>query len=71
MSDHGFAPFKRERTFSTWLAEMDLPRLRIPREGCKRALPQCRLDQSKAYALGLNGLYINAAGGRSKGLYGA
>jgi predicted AlkP superfamily phosphohydrolase/phosphomutase len=68
MSDHGFAPFLREFNLSTWLVE----------EGYTAVTDKDKIHESKfynyvdwpntkAYALGINGLYLNLKGREKRG----
>ncbi len=68
MSDHGFAPFTREFNLSTWLVE----------EGYTAVTNKEKYHKSKfyeyvdwgntsAYALGINGLYLNLKGREKRG----
>jgi predicted AlkP superfamily phosphohydrolase/phosphomutase len=61
MSDHGFASFNRAVNLNTWLNQQGFLALKTPLS------PSATLDDidwphSKAYALGLNALYVNLAG---------
>ena len=68
MSDHGFTSFDRGVNLNTWLAKNGYLTL----EGGPSAdeEPFARVDWSKtqAYALGLNGLYLNLAGRERLGI---
>jgi len=68
MSDHGFAPFTREVNISTWLVEQGYTVLTDPSKLGEGEFYQY-VDWSKtsAYALGLNGIYINRAGREKQG----
>lgn len=69
MSDHGFASFRRGFNLNTWLLENGYMALRNPalRE---QSLYLSGVDwhRTRAYALGLNGLYVNLAGRESRGI---
>lgn len=63
LSDHGFVPFTREFNLSSWLVDQGYTAV-----NSRRTMQQMKffeqvdwLDTS-AYALGLNGLYLNIAG---------
>ena len=62
MSDHGFGNFGRQFGLTTWLRE----------EGYLAAerglLIDCDWSQTRAYGLGLNGLYLNLAGREPAGI---
>ncbi|MDP6954478.1 MAG: alkaline phosphatase family protein, partial [Planctomycetota bacterium] len=72
MSDHGFAPYRREFSLNTWLLEKGYL---VLKEGQARELPlddpahapvsiSSAVDwaKTKAYGVGFNGLYLNLAG---------
>lgn len=63
MSDHGFAPFTREFNVSTWLVENGFAALTDPSLMSRCNFYSC-LDWSKtkAYVMGLNGIYLNLEG---------
>ncbi len=67
MSDHGFAPFYWEVNLNTWLLEQGFVTLKDPSKQ-DSGEPYSNVDWSRtrAYAAGLNGLYINLKG-REKG----
>jgi predicted AlkP superfamily phosphohydrolase/phosphomutase len=63
VSDHGFAPFTREFNLSSWLVENGYAALQDPtRRGDDEYFSNVDWSRTQAYALGLNGLYINVAG---------
>ena len=65
MSDHGFAPFERAVNLNTWLVEEGFLTLRnaVPADGPSLlAQGDVRWEETSAYALGLNGLYLNLEG---------
>jgi len=68
MSDHGFTTFDRAVNLNTWLAKSGYMAL----EGGSGDddLPFARVNWSRtqAYALGLNGLYLNLAGREKQGI---
>ncbi|WP_158633725.1 alkaline phosphatase family protein [Tautonia sociabilis] len=68
LSDHGFAPFTREINLSTWLVQ----------EGFTAVTDQSRMHEmdfyqlvdwqnTSAYALGINGIYLNLKGREKRG----
>jgi predicted AlkP superfamily phosphohydrolase/phosphomutase len=59
MSDHGFAAFDRAVNLNTWLENRGL----LTRRGNEIDWPR-----TKAYALGLNGLYLNVSGREKQGV---
>jgi len=63
MSDHGFAPFEREFHISTWLVENGYMVLTQPdRMHESEFYNFVDWSKTKAYAMGLNGIYINLEG---------
>jgi len=69
MSDHGFANFRRQFNVNTWLRDNGY----VQPAGCKSILDprRGRLNDwktTKAYALGLNGVYINLKGRERDGV---
>lgn len=69
MSDHGFSGFRRELNLNTWLAENGYLKLKSPSPAA-RAGSVYNIDfrQSRAYALGINSLYINERGREREGI---
>ncbi len=68
MSDHGFAPFGREFHLSTWLVENGFTAVKDPdrmHEG--EFYDQVDWENTKAYVMGLNGIYINVRGREANG----
>jgi predicted AlkP superfamily phosphohydrolase/phosphomutase len=60
MSDHGFAPFYRGVNLNSWLLENGYVKLRDPSQrGRYPAFLNVDWSETKAYAVGLNGLYVN------------
>ncbi len=60
LSDHGFAPFYREFHLSTWLVKEGYTVLLDPnREDEGDYYDNVDWEKTRAYALGLNGLYLN------------
>ena len=60
LSDHGFAPFYREFHLSTWLVRNGYTALKDPnRKDPGDFYDNVDWDNTRAYALGLNGLYLN------------
>lgn len=71
LSDHGFAPFRRAAHLNRWLIENGWL---VLQEGASETAPlfaQVDFSRSRAYALGLNGLYLNQRGREAKGIVGA
>jgi len=69
MSDHGFAPFTRQAHLNTWLEQHGyLKRLDgTPREAVQW-LKGIDWSATRAYAIGLNSLYLNVAGRERDGI---
>jgi predicted AlkP superfamily phosphohydrolase/phosphomutase len=68
MSDHGFTSFDRAVNLNTWLAKNGY--MAIEGGPGDDEVPFARVDWSRtrAYALGLNGLYLNLAGREKQGI---
>jgi len=67
MSDHGFAPFYWEVNLNTWLLEQGYITLKDPaKQESGEFFSNVDWSRTRAYAAGLNGLYINVKG-REKG----
>jgi len=72
MSDHGFAPFRREVNVNTWLAREGYLKLTTGEiEDQMSILEYADWPATKAYALGLNGFYLNQKGREKEGAVGA
>jgi predicted AlkP superfamily phosphohydrolase/phosphomutase len=69
MSDHGFAPFYWGVNVNSWLLEKGYVKLKDPDSQDKHRLYQ-NVDWSNttAYALGLNGVYVNLLGREKYGI---
>ncbi|MFO7981652.1 MAG: alkaline phosphatase family protein [Candidatus Aminicenantes bacterium] len=69
LSDHGFCPFRRQFNINTWLKENGYHKLIRPnRQGDDSLFMNTDWTKTKAYALGLNGVYINQNGRESRGI---
>jgi predicted AlkP superfamily phosphohydrolase/phosphomutase len=63
MSDHGFASWRRAFNLNTWLKENGYLALEDPsQQGESELFANVDWSRTQAYALGLNGLYINLRG---------
>jgi predicted AlkP superfamily phosphohydrolase/phosphomutase len=73
MSDHGFNPFYRGFNLNTWLRQNGYLRLRneFREEDLDLAFAGTDWSRTKAYGLGLNGLYVNRIGREAEGIVGA
>ena len=69
MSDHGFAPFNRAFNLSTWLKDNGYITLTDDTEG--EFYDNVNWARTRAYPLGLNGLYINQRGREGNGIVNA
>ncbi len=69
LSDHGFAPYYRSFNLNTWLLNNGYMKLNDG-ESANSNEPFANVDWSRtlAYALGLNGLYINLSGRERDGV---
>jgi predicted AlkP superfamily phosphohydrolase/phosphomutase len=69
MSDHGFASWRRAFHLNTWLKEQGYLAARDPNLKDDPGLfANVDFTRTRAYALGLNGLYINVAGRERDGI---
>jgi len=69
MSDHGFNPFHREFNLNTWLHQNDYHKLIKEWKGGDMAFfENTDWSRTKAYGLGLNGLYLNLKGREAEGI---
>jgi predicted AlkP superfamily phosphohydrolase/phosphomutase len=63
LSDHGFAPYYRSFNLNTWLLNNGYIKLKGQEEpGSNEPLANVDWSGTRAYGLGLNGLYINLRG---------
>jgi predicted AlkP superfamily phosphohydrolase/phosphomutase len=68
LSDHGFARFNRAVHMNTWLMQQGFLTLDDPtKTGNDPEFPHVDWDKTQAYALGLNGLYVNLYGRENDG----
>ncbi|MEO2034434.1 MAG: alkaline phosphatase family protein, partial [Planctomycetaceae bacterium] len=69
MSDHGFTSFRRQFNLNSWLMDNGYVR---PKNRATRGATSFLLDVdwsgTRAYGLGINGLYLNRAGREAKGI---
>ena len=68
VSDHGFAPFYRSFNLNTWLAENSYAALKNPASREGELLSNVDWSRTRAYGLGLNGLYLNLRGRERDGI---
>ena len=63
MSDHGFAPFRRQVNLNTWLFENGYLSLSDPKNmENKGYFEKVKWSQTGAYGLGINAIYLNIKG---------
>ncbi len=69
MSDHGFAPYYKKVNLNSWLYENGyLALIRGDEVGQHPLFNNVFWRRTRAYAAGINGLYLNVAGRESKGI---
>jgi predicted AlkP superfamily phosphohydrolase/phosphomutase len=68
MSDHGFAPWRRAVNVNSWLRDHGYLAVTSARAGASPGLTGVDWSRTRAYALGLNALYINTAGREAHGI---
>jgi predicted AlkP superfamily phosphohydrolase/phosphomutase len=68
MSDHGFKPFRRGVNLNTWLLQNGYLVLRDGVEESGEWFKGVDWSRTRAYALGLGGLYINQKGREAQGI---
>jgi predicted AlkP superfamily phosphohydrolase/phosphomutase len=69
MSDHGFAAFDRSVNLNTWLLREGFLALDEPRSpGGDEPFTRVDWKRTRAYAMGLNALYLNLAGREENGI---
>jgi predicted AlkP superfamily phosphohydrolase/phosphomutase len=68
MSDHGFAPWTWKVNLNTWLAQQGYLALLPPDKVGKGLLGHIDWENTQAYALGLNQLFINLQGREKNGV---
>ena len=64
MSDHGFANFKRQFNLNTWLRQNGY----LHPADCTSIMADADWSRSRAYGLGINGLYLNLKGRERYGI---
>jgi hypothetical protein len=68
LSDHGFASFRRGVNLNTWLYQNGYLALKNNARDCGPYFQGVDWSRTKAYALGLGGLYINVKGREAAGI---
>lgn len=68
-SDHGFAPFGRQFHLNTWLRDNGYLTLKDEAKSKERTNPDdVNWDETVAYGIGFNGLYLNMVGREERGI---
>ena len=70
LSDHGFAPFRRAVNINRWLAGEGLLVLKDGNLDSSVGFTSVDWSRTRAYALGLNSIYINRKGREAHGMIG-
>jgi predicted AlkP superfamily phosphohydrolase/phosphomutase len=68
LSDHGFAPFRWAVNLNRWLVDQGLLVLKEGLDTSGPGFAEVDWSRSKAYALGLNGVFINRQGREAEGI---
>lgn len=68
LSDHGFASFRRAVNVNRWLMDKGYLQLKTGKRESAPLFADVDWSKSRAYALGLNGLFLNMAGRESQGI---
>ena len=68
MSDHGFASWRRAVNMNSWLRDAGYLAVTNDRAGLAPGLAGVDWPKTRAYAVGLNGVYVNTRGREGKGI---
>jgi predicted AlkP superfamily phosphohydrolase/phosphomutase len=68
LSDHGFAPYNRSFNLNTWLVQNGYIVMKNDPSDSTEPLANVDWSKSRAYGLGLNGLYVNLRGRERQGM---
>jgi predicted AlkP superfamily phosphohydrolase/phosphomutase len=68
LSDHGFGDFERVVHLNSWLRDNGFLYLKGSKKESKEFFQDVDWSQTKAYALGFGGIYINQAGREASGI---
>ncbi len=68
ISDHGFTSFRRGVNLNRWLLEQGYLTLKEGTDGSSEWLRDVDWSKTKAYAMGLTGMFINLKGRESEGI---
>lgn len=67
-SDHGFTSFRRGVNLNAWLLENGYLKLKAGKDGSAEWLGDVDWSQTKVYALGLTGMFLNLKGREAQGI---
>lgn len=68
LSDHGFAPYYRSFNLNTWLLNHGYIKLKNAASDSSEPLANVDWTATRAYGIGLNGLYLNLRGREKNGI---
>ncbi|MAE68006.1 MAG: sulfatase arylsulfatase [Phycisphaeraceae bacterium] len=68
LSDHGFTSFRRQFNLNTWLKDEGYLSLKNPSLASNKVFANYDWTETRAYGVGLNGLYLNLAGRERDGI---
>ena len=68
LSDHGFTSFRRGINLNSWLLANGYLKLKEGADGTSEWLEDVDWSQTKAYALGLTGMFLNVKGREAEGI---
>lgn len=68
LSDHGFAPYNRSFNLNTWLLQNGYAALRPSDNSIQGSFSDVDWTRTRAYGIGLNGLYLNLKGRERDGV---
>jgi predicted AlkP superfamily phosphohydrolase/phosphomutase len=68
LSDHGFAPFRRGVNINSWLRDQGYLALKPGTDGTREWLRDVDWTKTRAYALGLAGMFLNLEGRERDGV---
>ncbi len=68
LSDHGFTSFRRGVNLNAWLHANGYLKLKDGTDGSEEWLREVDWSQTRAYALGLTGMFLNIAGREAEGI---
>jgi predicted AlkP superfamily phosphohydrolase/phosphomutase len=68
LSDHGFCSFRRGVNLNAWLRDHGYLALKNGRRECGRYFDDVDWTRTRAYTLGLGGLYLNLRGREAQGI---